>query len=77
MQYVIEDLFATGTVLAACLAPCALAQFEPVVRRLLSGPQLFIKQPDGTYRPKGSSLGLNRYFEFEDLQAPNECLTPV
>jgi hypothetical protein len=43
---------------------------EPVLRRLLCGKQLFVKQADGTYRPQGSELGLSRYFEFADLQAP-------
>jgi hypothetical protein len=31
---------------------------------------LFVKQPDGGYRPKGSELGLARSFEFTDLHSP-------
>ena len=41
-----------------------------MLRRLLCGKQYFVKQADGTYRPRGSELGLPRYFEFTDLQAP-------
>jgi hypothetical protein len=70
MQSVIQDLFSTGTVVTACLAPAVLQKFEPVVRRLLSGSQLFVKQPDGSYRPTGTHFGLPRYFEFGDLQEP-------
>ena len=66
MQYV-QDSFDPGSVVAACLSPGTLGQFEPVLRRLLAGQQLFVKQPDGTYRPKGSQLGLPRSFEFTDL----------
>jgi hypothetical protein len=36
----------------------------------MCGNQVFVKQADGTYRPRGSELGLPRYFEFADLQAP-------
>ena len=36
----------------------------------MAGQQLFVKQPDGTWRPKGSELGLPRSFEFADLQGP-------
>ncbi|MEO5672203.1 MAG: hypothetical protein ABIR26_16065 [Ramlibacter sp.] len=72
MQYV-EDSFDCGSVVAACLCPGALGQFEPVLRRLLAGQQLFVKQPDGTYRPKGSQLGLPRSFEFSDLHAPRSA----
>jgi hypothetical protein len=70
MQSVFQDLFATGTVVAACLTPRVLSELEPVLRRLLGGSHLFVKQDDGTYRPKGSELGLPRYFEFKDLQEP-------
>lgn len=69
-MYVIDDRFTTGTVFAARVSPDVLAQFEPVVRRLLSGSQLFVKLADGTYRVKGSNLGLTRCFEFEDLLFP-------
>lgn len=73
MQYVqeyVEDSLDPGSVVAARLTPGTLGQLEPVLRRLMCGRQLFVKQPDGTYRPKGSELGLPRYFDFEDLQAP-------
>jgi hypothetical protein len=69
MQYV-EDSFDAGTVVAAWLSPATLGQLEPVLRRLMCGQQEFVKQADGSYRPKGSELGLARYFQFEDLQAP-------
>jgi hypothetical protein len=70
MQYV-EDSFDAGSVVAARLAPGTLGQLEPVLRRLMAGHQLFVKQPDGTYRPRGSELGLARYFDFADLQGPS------
>jgi len=69
MQYV-QDSFDAGCVVAAWLSPTTLGQLEPMLRRLMAGQQLFVKQPDGTYRPKGSELGLPRAFEFADLQAP-------
>lgn len=69
MQYV-QDSFDPGCVVAAWLSPDTLGQFEPVLRRLMAGQQLFVKQPDGTWRPKGSQLGLPRSFEFADLQGP-------
>ena len=69
MQYV-QDSFDAGNVVAAWLTPGSLGQLEPVLRRLMCGKQLFVKQSDGTYRPQGSELGLPRYFEFGDLQAP-------
>ena len=69
MQYV-QDSFDAGSVVAAWLSPAALGQLEPMLRRLMAGQQLFVKQPDGTYRPKGSELGLPRYFDFSDLQTP-------
>jgi hypothetical protein len=69
MQFV-QDSFDAGNVVAAWLSPGTLGRLEPVLRRLLAGHQLFVKQPDGTYRPKGSELGLARCFEFTDLQAP-------
>jgi hypothetical protein len=69
MQYV-QDSFDAGSVVAASLTPGTLGQLEPVLRRLMAGKQLFVKQADGTYRPRGSELGLSRYFEFADLQAP-------
>jgi hypothetical protein len=69
MQYV-QDSFDAGSVVAAWLTPGTLGQLEPVLRRLMAGKQLFVKQEDGTYRPRGSELGLPRYFRFTDLQAP-------
>ena len=69
MQYV-QDSFDAGSVVAAQLTPGILGQLEPVLRRFLCGKQVFVKQADGTYRPRGSELGLPRYFEFADLQGP-------
>jgi len=69
MQYV-QDSFDTGTVVAAWLNPGLLDELEPVLRHLLAGPQLFVKQRDGTYKPKGCALGLPRSFDFSDLHAP-------
>jgi hypothetical protein len=69
MQYV-QDCFDQGSVVTARLTPGTLGQLEPVLRRLLCGNQQFVKQADGTYRPRGSELGLPRYFEFTDLQLP-------
>jgi hypothetical protein len=69
MQYA-QDSFDAGTVIAAWLSPGTLGQLEPVMRRLLCGQQLFVKQPDGSYLPKGSELGLARSFEFTDLHSP-------
>jgi hypothetical protein len=66
----VQDPFDAGSLVAAWLSPATLGQLEPVLRRLMAGQQLFVKQPDGTYRPKGSELGLSRCFEFDDLQAP-------
>jgi hypothetical protein len=69
MQY-LQDPFDAGTVIAAWLSPGTLGQLEPMLRRLLCGPQLFVKQRDGRYRPKGCELGLARSFDFCDLHAP-------
>jgi hypothetical protein len=69
MQYV-QDSFGAGSVVAAWLSPGTLCQLDPVLRRLMAGKQLFVKQPDGTYRPRGSELGLAHYFQFADLQSP-------
>ena len=66
----VQDSYDAGNVVAAWLSPGTLDQLEPVLRRLMAGKQLFVKQADGTYRPKGSELGLAHYFEFTDLQAP-------
>lgn len=72
----VQDSFDAGTVIAACLSPVTLGQLEPVLRRLLAGQQLFVKQRDGTYKPKGCELGLARSFEFSDLHAPALRNTP-
>jgi hypothetical protein len=69
MQFV-EDSYDAGNVIAAWLSPGTMGRLEPVLRRLLAGKQLFVKQRDGTYRPQGSELGLAHYFDFADLQAP-------
>ncbi|HEY8048484.1 MAG TPA: hypothetical protein VIE63_04875 [Ramlibacter sp.] len=65
-----EDSFDPGTVLAAWLSPVTLGDFEPVLRRFLVGQQLFVKQTDGMYKPKGCQLGLARSFTFEELHEP-------
>jgi hypothetical protein len=70
MQQQVQDTFDAGTVIAACLSPGVLGQLEPVLRRLLAGQQFFVKQRDGSYRPKGCELGLARSFHFADLQTP-------
>ena len=65
-----SDSFDSGTVVAARLSPVTLGQLEPVLRRFLCGEQLFVKQRDGTYRPKGCQLGLARSFQFGELTQP-------
>jgi hypothetical protein len=69
MQYV-QDSFDPGTVIAAWLSPGALDDLEPLLRRLLAGQQVFIKQSDGSYRPKGWEYGLARGFSFSQLCEP-------
>lgn len=66
----VPDSLDTGTVIAAWLSPGTLDQLEPVLRRLLAGPQLFVRQADGRYRPKGCQLGLIQTFDLSDLHAP-------
>lgn len=66
----VHDPFEPGTVVAASLQPAALEPFEPLLRRLLSGPQMFVKQPDGRWRPRGCALGLAQCFDFEELAHP-------
>ncbi|WP_325548035.1 hypothetical protein [Ramlibacter sp.] len=51
----------------AHVADHALMRFEPELRRLLSGAQLFVRQADGRYRPRGCSLGLAHCFEEREL----------
>lgn len=70
LQQQAQDSFGAGTVIAACLSPATLGALEPMLRRLLSGQQLFVKQRDGTYRPKGCQLGLAKSFSFSELKQP-------
>lgn len=65
-----QDAFDAGTVVAARLSPVTLGELEPMLRRFLCGQQLFVKQADGTYRPKGCELGLARSFQFGELTRP-------
>jgi hypothetical protein len=64
----VQDTFDTGCVVAASLAPSTLDRFEPLLRRLLAGTQLYVKQPDGRYCPRGCALGLAQCFEFSELE---------
>ncbi len=64
------DPFAPGSMVAAQLAPSVRASFDPVLRSLLSGTQVFTKQADGRWRPRGCQLGLARCFDFDDLLSP-------
>lgn len=63
-----EDTFATGCVVAAALAPESLVRFDPLLRRMLGGTQLFVKQADGRYSPRGCALGLAHCFDFSELR---------
>jgi hypothetical protein len=69
MQYV-QDSFDTGTVISAWLSHGTLTELDPMVQRLLAGQQLFVKQSDGSYRPKGWELGLPCGFRFSQLCDP-------
>ena len=72
MPAVATDTYATGSVVAASLAPQAVSSFDPVMRRLLAGQQFFVKLADGRWRPQGCQLGLGcRCFEFSELQDPH------
>jgi hypothetical protein len=62
------DSFVTGSVVAASLAPHAADGLDPVVRRLLAGPQYFVKLADGRWCPQGCQLGRACCVEFSDLQ---------
>jgi hypothetical protein len=68
----VADTFAPGSVVAASLQPKAVDTFDPVLRRLLSGTQVFVKQADGRWKPRGCQLGLARCFDFCDLRSPVE-----
>ena len=69
----VHDPFEAGSVIAACLQPQALSQFDPVLRRLLAGTQMFVKQADGRWRPRGCALGLAQCFDFQDLDKPQRA----
>ena len=66
----VQDTFDAGTVVAARLTQAALRRLEPELRLLLCGHQVFVKQINGEYRPRGSQMGLAHYFNFVDLEAP-------
>lgn len=70
MQTLAADSFDTGHMVEAKLAPHALDGFDPMLRRLLGGHQLFVKQADGRWRPRGCSLGLAQCFDYADLLSP-------
>ena len=72
MQYAYDfgDTYAPGSVVTASLAPEAVADFDPLVRRLLVGTRQFTKRADGSWRPCGCELGLARCFDYEDLRDP-------
>jgi hypothetical protein len=71
----VTDPFTPGSVVAASLTAAAVDAFDPVLRRMLAGTQVFIKQPDGRWRPRGCQLGLAQCFAFEDLEAPVQRAT--
>ena len=71
----VTDPFTTGSVVAASLTAAAVDTFDPVLRRMLAGTQVFIKQPDGRWRPRGCQLGLAQCFAFEDLADPVQRAT--
>jgi hypothetical protein len=64
------DNFVTGSVVAASLLPQAVDNTEPWLRRLLRGPQFFVKQADGRWCPQGCQLGRVCCFDFSDLCEP-------
>jgi hypothetical protein len=70
MQFV-QDSFGIGSLVAAWLRPSILADLEPMLGRFLRGQQLYVKQADGSWHPKGSQLGLTRNFQFSDLVGPS------
>ena len=71
----VTDPFTPGSVVAASLTAAAVDTFDPVLRRMLAGTQVFIKQPDGRWRPRGCQLGLAQCFAFEDLADPVQRAT--
>jgi hypothetical protein len=64
------DTFATGSVVAASLEPQAVQRCDPWLRRLLRGPQFFVKMADGRWCPQGCQLGKACNFDFSDLLEP-------
>ena len=60
--------FTPGTVVAATLAPQVIEAFDPVLRLMLRGTQDFVKQVDGSWRPRGCSLGFCGCFESGQLE---------
>lgn len=58
---------ADTTQVAAALVPAKLQEFDPLLRSLLAGTQIFVKQADGRYRPRGCALGLAQCFDLADL----------
>jgi hypothetical protein len=65
-----SDTYVIGSVVAASLAPQAVDGFDPTLKCMLRGQQLFVKLADGRWRPQGCSLGLARCFTFDDLLTP-------
>lgn len=65
------DPYVAGSVVAASLHPQAVDCLDPVLRRLLAGPQFFVKRADGRWGPQGCQLGLGcQCFDFCDLLEP-------
>jgi hypothetical protein len=64
------DLYATGSVVAASLEPQAVQRCDPWLRRLLLGPQFFVKMADGRWCPQGCQLGKACCFDYSDLLEP-------
>lgn len=65
-----DDSPDAGREINTCLTVSTLGALAPELRRLLTGRQVFVRQRDGTWRPKGSPLGLARCFESAQLQPP-------
>ena len=64
------DTYVPGSVVAASLLPQAVDNCDPWLRRLLIGPQFFVKQSDGRWCPQGCQLGRACRFDFSDLREP-------
>ena len=60
------DTYVPGTVVAASLLPQAVDNCDPWLRRLLIGPQFFVKQSDGRWCPQGCQLGRACRFDWKD-----------